>query len=248
MTLSHFRQHQSAIQLHSSIQHAKCTHVQHAVLSNGGSHLFAEQADSTASRSTQKVHQPTYHPDHNHQQCMRAGGVAWSFETCWWVPLLFGVAGLILGLSVPLLDELARRTGSEQQQLLGELLQAAQLAQQQQAAKGTAPWVVQQRRAAAGAATATATAVQAYSAPHRSVICAGTTTQQRAHQLQTFWRQQCSSKGKGSAVKYSAAKNAIAHTPPHVRRWFAVAAQCLQVINYQGIFSMICCVASAAVL
>jgi hypothetical protein len=61
-----------------------------------------------------------------HELCLLAGGVQWSFETCWWVPLLFGVAGLILGLSVPLLDELAMRTGNKQQQLLGEQPQAAQ--------------------------------------------------------------------------------------------------------------------------
>jgi hypothetical protein len=39
-----------------------------------------------------------------------------------------------LGLSVPLLDELAMRTGNKQQQLLGEQPQAAQVTQQQQAA------------------------------------------------------------------------------------------------------------------
>eukprot|EP00879_Flechtneria_rotunda_P019077 GHRR01020029.1.p1 GENE.GHRR01020029.1~~GHRR01020029.1.p1 ORF type:complete len:315 (+),score=64.10 GHRR01020029.1:533-1477(+) len=36
-----------------------------------------------------------------------SGNFHWSFETCWWVPLLFGVAGLILGVSVPVLDRIA---------------------------------------------------------------------------------------------------------------------------------------------
>uniref|UniRef100_A0A383W9M4 Uncharacterized protein n=1 Tax=Tetradesmus obliquus TaxID=3088 RepID=A0A383W9M4_TETOB len=62
-----------------------------------------------------------------------AGGVSWSFETCWWVPLLFGLAGLILGLAVPLLDEAAaaaaQQEGQKQQQqrLLGELFGLAGL-------------------------------------------------------------------------------------------------------------------------
>lgn len=29
-------------------------------------------------------------------------------ETCWWVPLLFGVAGVILGVGFPVLDDLRR--------------------------------------------------------------------------------------------------------------------------------------------
>lgn len=33
------------------------------------------------------------------------GGAVWVLETCWWVPLLFGVAGVILGVAHPLLDE-----------------------------------------------------------------------------------------------------------------------------------------------
>jgi hypothetical protein len=63
-----------------------------------------------------------------------AGAVQWSFETCWWVPLLFGVAGLILGLGVPLLDELVTQKGSKQQQqrLLGELATQRGSKQQQQ--------------------------------------------------------------------------------------------------------------------
>ncbi|WIA14256.1 hypothetical protein OEZ85_002792 [Tetradesmus obliquus] len=56
---------------------------------------------------------------------LQLGGVSWSFETCWWVPLLFGLAGLILGLAMPLLDEAAaaaaQQGGQKQQQqrLLG---------------------------------------------------------------------------------------------------------------------------------
>jgi hypothetical protein len=29
-----------------------------------------------------------------------------NFQTCWWVPCLFGIAGWIIGLGVPLLDSL----------------------------------------------------------------------------------------------------------------------------------------------
>lgn len=32
---------------------------------------------------------------------------SWQLETCWWVPALFGLAGVILGLGYPLLDTLA---------------------------------------------------------------------------------------------------------------------------------------------
>eukprot|EP00195_Chlamydomonas_chlamydogama_P009987 CAMPEP_0202906088 /NCGR_PEP_ID=MMETSP1392-20130828/37269_1 /ASSEMBLY_ACC=CAM_ASM_000868 /TAXON_ID=225041 /ORGANISM="Chlamydomonas chlamydogama, Strain SAG 11-48b" /LENGTH=214 /DNA_ID=CAMNT_0049594447 /DNA_START=174 /DNA_END=818 /DNA_ORIENTATION=- len=39
-----------------------------------------------------------------------------TLETCWWVPVLFGVAGLILGVSYPVLDELAAGHQTQQQQ------------------------------------------------------------------------------------------------------------------------------------
>jgi len=34
-------------------------------------------------------------------------------ESCWWVPLLFGVAGIILGVSFPLLDDWRRAADGE---------------------------------------------------------------------------------------------------------------------------------------
>ena len=37
-----------------------------------------------------------------------------NLETCWWVPLLFGLAGIILGVGVPLLDSLLAEEGSPQ--------------------------------------------------------------------------------------------------------------------------------------
>jgi hypothetical protein len=40
-------------------------------------------------------------------------------ETCWWVPLLFGVAGCILGVSVPLLDTLLSSTWTKPPQRTG---------------------------------------------------------------------------------------------------------------------------------
>jgi hypothetical protein len=40
---------------------------------------------------------------HYHQPVVLTIG-SWSLETCWWVPGLFGVAGLILGIG-PILDE-----------------------------------------------------------------------------------------------------------------------------------------------
>ncbi|GMH38997.1 hypothetical protein BSKO_06895 [Bryopsis sp. KO-2023] len=40
--------------------------------------------------------------------------IGYSLETCWWVPVLFGVAGVILGVSHPLLDEW--RAGKPNQQ------------------------------------------------------------------------------------------------------------------------------------
>lgn len=38
-----------------------------------------------------------------HPSLLRVG--AYTLETCWWVPLLFGVAGVILGVGHPLLDD-----------------------------------------------------------------------------------------------------------------------------------------------
>jgi hypothetical protein len=38
---------------------------------------------------------------------LQAGPLSWGLETCWWTPLLFGVAGVIIGVGVPALDELA---------------------------------------------------------------------------------------------------------------------------------------------
>ncbi|KAK3274050.1 hypothetical protein CYMTET_17747 [Cymbomonas tetramitiformis] len=37
-----------------------------------------------------------------------------TLETCWWVPVLFGVAGVLLGVSHPLLDDLRQAQSSEQ--------------------------------------------------------------------------------------------------------------------------------------
>lgn len=34
------------------------------------------------------------------------GPVHWGLETCWWVPILFGAAGIVIGVGVPVLDEL----------------------------------------------------------------------------------------------------------------------------------------------
>jgi hypothetical protein len=42
------------------------------------------------------------------------GGFSWGLETCWWVPLLFGVAGVILGVGTPVLDELSAARRREQ--------------------------------------------------------------------------------------------------------------------------------------
>lgn len=39
---------------------------------------------------------------------MVPAGITWSLETCWWVPCLFGLAGIIIGLGYPLLDTLAQ--------------------------------------------------------------------------------------------------------------------------------------------
>jgi Insulin-induced protein (INSIG) len=38
---------------------------------------------------------------------LHAGPLEWSLETCRWVPLLFGLAGIILGVGVPLLDRVS---------------------------------------------------------------------------------------------------------------------------------------------
>jgi hypothetical protein len=46
----------------------------------------------------------------------------WSFESCWWVPMLFGLAGCILGVGVPVLDSLKKphHTQDIQQQRTGQ--------------------------------------------------------------------------------------------------------------------------------
>ena len=40
------------------------------------------------------------------------GAPLWALETCWWVPLLFGVAGVIIGVGVPVLDEVLAARGA----------------------------------------------------------------------------------------------------------------------------------------
>lgn len=41
---------------------------------------------------------------YNHPTVLSLPSLHWSLETCWWVPLLFGVAGVILGVRYPVLD------------------------------------------------------------------------------------------------------------------------------------------------
>jgi hypothetical protein len=53
-------------------------------------------------------------------------GGAWGLETCWWVPLLFGTAGVIIGVGTPLLDELAAAGQQRQQQPSGPGAAAAE--------------------------------------------------------------------------------------------------------------------------
>lgn len=38
--------------------------------------------------------------------------LGYTFETCWWVPALFGLAGVILGVCYPLLDGYLQESGN----------------------------------------------------------------------------------------------------------------------------------------
>jgi len=72
------------------------------------------------------------HPSLNLNLQLAAGGPAWGLQTCWWVPLLFGVAGVIIGVGVPVLDQLAAaassQTPQQQQQQQQQQRQQRQLA------------------------------------------------------------------------------------------------------------------------
>jgi hypothetical protein len=61
---------------------------------------------------------------------VQIGGLQWGLESCWWVPLLFGGAGVIIGVGVPLLDELEAAGAAQQHQ------QQPQQQQQQQQQQG----------------------------------------------------------------------------------------------------------------
>lgn len=61
-------------------------------------------------------HDVLHYKDPSVQLQVDVGFLPWSFETCWWVPLLFGVAGVIIGISVPLLDNIIAQQMQHQHQ------------------------------------------------------------------------------------------------------------------------------------
>eukprot|EP00878_Enallax_costatus_P023792 GHUV01025339.1.p1 GENE.GHUV01025339.1~~GHUV01025339.1.p1 ORF type:complete len:195 (+),score=32.74 GHUV01025339.1:150-734(+) len=78
------------------------------------------------------------HYEHPSVQLQLAlGPLHWSFETCWWVPLLFGVAGVIIGVSVPLMDSILHQRSQEQSMQLPAQQAATSDQQQYQQQQGS---------------------------------------------------------------------------------------------------------------